>query len=166
MGLFVDIEVFGEKHVSREIMLTGIRARQLNPVFAAIFRRMEEIHDEHMRSHGARGGTPWEALKPETILAKARAGSSTPEEPEFRFHKLYEALTSPSSPDHEEFYNDEWAVWRVTGDPGVYGPIQQKGSDKINLPARPLSVFTLIDRESFVKEIQLWIRRGTLTHFL
>jgi phage gpG-like protein len=166
MGVFVDIEVFGEKHVSREIVRTGIRARQLNPAFRSIFRRLEEIHAEQFLSRGERGGTPWEPLKPATILEKARQGVKQPEWPEVRFEHLFEALTSPSSEYNETIYNDEWAVWRVLGEPGEYGAIQQKGAPSINLPARPLSVFTLADRESFVKEIQLWIVRGEVTHFL
>lgn len=166
MGVFVDIEVFGEKHISREIVRTGIRSRQLNPVFRSIFRRMEEIHAEQFLSRGSRGGTPWEPLKPATILQKAREGAADPEWPEVRTEHLFEALTSPSSEYNEAIYNDEWAVWRVTGEPAGYGAIQQRGAPSINLPARPLSVFTLADRESFVKEIQLWITRGTLTHFV
>jgi phage gpG-like protein len=166
MGIFVDIEVFGEKHVSREIIRTGIRARQMNPVFVAIFRRMEEIHAEQFMSRGERGGTPWEALKPATILEKARLGASQPDWPEVRYQHLFEAMTSPSSEYNEAIYNDEWAVWRVVGEPAEYGAIQQKGAPSKNLPPRPMSVFTLADRESFVKEIQLWITRGTLTHFV
>jgi phage gpG-like protein len=166
VSVFVDIEVFGEQHISREIVRTGVRARQLNPVFRSIFRRLEEIHAEQFLSRGERGGTPWEPLKPATILQKAREGASQPDWPEVRHQHLFEGMTSPESEYNETIYNEEWAVWRLLGDPAEYGAIQQKGAPSINLPPRPLSVFTLADRESFVKEIQRWIVRGEVSHFL
>jgi phage gpG-like protein len=165
-GLFVDIEVFGDRQISREILRVGIRSRNLEPVWRSVFRHMDEIHSEQFLTKGERGGTPWLDLKPATIIAKVREGSKTPDWPERRTDALYEAMSSPSSPNREEIYNGEWALFRVIGDPGEYGPIQQQGAASINLPARPLSVFTPIDREEIIKEIQLYVRRGIVRHFL
>lgn len=166
MARTLDIKVFGDTLVSRDIVRVGARARDLNPAFRSVFRRLDEISAEQFFSHGSRGGVTWEPLKEATIIQKIREGSKTPEEPERRTDALFEAMTSPSSPDREELFGGEWAVFRIAGEPGDYGAIQHRGAPSINLPARRLYALTEIDRQEFVREIQYYLRTGRVRYFL
>lgn len=163
MGLVAEIGLFGDTQLSREIMRVGTRSRDMDPVFKHLFDRLQEIEGEQFHSQGARGGTPWAPLKPETIKSKKAKGYSDPALAEFATHALYEALASPASPNNERIYNREWAVFRIIGEPADYGAIQHHGAEANNLPSRPLIHLHELDRREFVKEMQRWIFSGKLS---
>lgn len=158
--MLVEISIFGDTQLSRNVRRISERASNFNPVFRAIFDRLAEIEGEQFLSQGARGGDAWEPLKPATIESKRRAGYSHPELAEFATHDLYEALSSHANDNQERIYNEIWAVFRVTGDPAEYGMYQHHGTDRI--PARPLFRLTEIDRRQMVKQMQRWMFRGEL----
>lgn len=161
-----DVDVFGDKQFSRELVRVGSRAGNLNPAFHSIFMRLLEINSEQFRSFGARGGDPWAPLQPETIRQKAAEGVAHPDWPLWRTEALFEAMTSPSDSNNEEILNEEWAVWRVIGEPGEIGVHHQHGAPAANLPARPPFRLTEEDRREFVREMQHFIMTGNVRHFL
>lgn len=151
----VAISLFGDVQMDREILRVTARSRNLDPAFRAIFLRMMEINSEQMRSHGERGGTPYPPDKDATVRRKARLGLDT--DILFATHALFEAMSSPSSSDNEAIYNQDWAVWHITGDPATYGAVHQTGTRDGRIPARPPFRLTEADKIEFVKEIQHFI---------
>lgn len=165
MGVRVELSLFGDTQLSREIMRVHDRAGNLNPAFRSIFDRMLEINSEQMRTQGLRGlGGFWEPLKPATIASKIRRGRDL--DILFDSHALFEAMSSPSSEDNEMIFNEDWAVFRITGEPATYGPTHQHGDDSRGIPKRPFFVFTRTDREQMIKEMERFLLHGTLGHFV
>jgi phage gpG-like protein len=160
----IELSLFGDVQMSREILRVSERAGNMDPVFRSIFGRLKEINAEQIISHGQRSGG-WEELKPATILAKARAGMEHPDWPEYGTGDLFRALSHTGDENNEEIYNRTWAVFRVTGDPGEYGPIQQRGTVDGSLPARPLFALTEVDRREFVREMEAFLFTGTVRGF-
>lgn len=161
----IDISIFGDTQFSRDLGIMGERGLNMDPVFASIFDRIREINAEQILSRGARGGTPWLPLKPATILQKAREHAPHPDWPEYRTSALYQALSHKDDQNNEEILNGDWAVFRVTGDPGEYGPIQSRGSEAAGIPARPLFRLTEQDRREFVDEMRVFIIKGEVRGF-
>lgn len=164
MGVNVTIELFGDQQMSREIKRIGERADNLDPAFRSIFDRLMEINAEQLWSQGSRGGSPYDPLAPSTIAAKERAGYRRPGMALFATEDLFEALTSPSSPNNEMIFNGDWAVFRVTGEPGEYGPYHQGGTSR--MPARPPFKLTEQDKADFIKEMAFFLFRGEVRNFL
>lgn len=160
----ITVDIFGDQQFSRELVRVGQRAGNLNPAFHSIFMRLLEINAEQFHTLGARGGSPWAPLKPETIRQKAAEGVSHPEWPLWRTEALFGAMTSPSDPNNEIILNEDWAVFRVLGEPGDYGPYHQHGTS--DMPARPPFKLLEDDKREFVREMQSYIMTGRVRHFL
>lgn len=149
--------------LSRNIQRIGDRSMNMNPAFAAIFERLTEIEGEQFLTQGERGGARWAPLKPKTIESKRRKGYAHPELAEFATEALYEALSSHHNENQERIFNETWAVFRVTGEPGEYGLIQHHGNPEGNLVPRPLFRLTNVDRRQMVKQMQRFLFRGEVT---
>lgn len=162
----IDISIFGETQFSRELTRIGEHAENLDPVFRSVFSHIREINAEQMLTRGSRGGTPWEPLKPATIKAKAARHATHPDWPEFDTEALFRALSHTNDENNEEIFNRTWAVFRVTGEPGEYGPVQSRGSEERGLPARPLFRLTAMDRKEIVDEIAYYIFKGVVRNFV
>lgn len=161
--LLVEISIFGDVQVSRDIKRISTRAGNMNPAFAAIFDRLTEIEGEQFHSQGSRGGATWAPLKPATIESKRRKGYAHPELAEFATEALYEALSSHVNQNQERIFNETWAVFRVLGEPGEYGLYQHYGVPENNLVPRPLFRLTSMDRRQMVKQMQMFLFRGVTT---
>lgn len=162
----LDVEVFGDVQLAREIVRVGDRAGNLSPVFESLMDRLREINDEQFRSRGARGGDPWDPLKPATILEKARLGAPEPTFTLYRWGNLYTALAAHSDENQEVIITDDWAVFRVTGEPGEIGMYHHWGAPGANLPERPLIRLTEEDRREFVREVEHYLFTGDVRQFL
>lgn len=160
--MLVEISIFGDVQLSRDIQRISTRAGNMNPAFAAIFDRLTEIEAEQFMTQGERGGSQWAPLKPKTIESKRRKGYAHPELAEFATEKLFEALSSHANENQERIFNETWAVFRVTGEPGRYGIVQHHGNPEGNLVPRALFRLTPRDRVQMVKQMQRFLFRGTV----
>lgn len=157
-----DLTVFGDTQFSREIVRTGERGGDMRPAFRSIFDRMFEINREQFLSQGRRGSGGWEPINPEYKVWKAEHGFDT--DILFKTHALFEAMGFVTSDDNEVMVAENWAVFRVTGEPGEYGPFHQSGTE--HMPARPPFALTALDRREFFDEMQDYIFTGRVRNFL
>lgn len=164
--MLVEVSIFGDVQFSRELTRVGDRGANMNPVFRSTFDHITEINAAQILSQGSRGGTPWKPLKQATIDAKTAAGNPHPERAEVATEDLFNALSHLGDENSEAIYNDTWAVWRVTGDPGEYGPAQHWGSADGSLPARPLFRLTNMDRKEILDEWAYFLFKGVVRNFV
>lgn len=151
----VELEVFGEKQVSRELMRFGDRALMAQPAMEAIAERMQEQIREQFDSEGTRGsGAPWPALKPATLAKKAALGQ------DMRILRatglLFDTLTGDAG---GAWHVDPQGLELHTGD-AWYGIFHQKGAPRANVPVRKPVDFTEMDRQEFVKILQEYLMEG------
>jgi phage gpG-like protein len=149
-GVHVSISIFGEEQIERELLRVAHRGTNMKPAFRAIFDRLMDIEEEQFLSEGARGGHPWAPRQDPTDITPLL----------YKTGDLFESLTSPHSSNNETIMTDDWAVFRVTGDPGEYGAYHQSGTSK--MPARPPFQLTSLDREEFVKIMQRYVMTGEI----
>jgi phage gpG-like protein len=69
----VELDVFGEKQISREILRVGERASDARPVFSSIARYLMGEEEQQFASEGRYASGGWARLKDATIAAKRRA---------------------------------------------------------------------------------------------
>lgn len=161
-GVHVELAVFGDVQFAREIDRVAGRPSEMEPAWRSIFDRMLEINREQFLSEGMRSSGGWDPLNPKYVAWKAAHGLDT--RILWRTHALFEAMGFESDANNEIIYGGDWAVFRVTGEPGEYGPYLQGGTD--HMPARPPWALTELDREEIMKEIQRWILKGELGFFI
>jgi phage gpG-like protein len=70
----LDLDVFGDKQVARELLRFGDRAADVRPAWNAIIGRLERLEAEQFDSQGGRGSGGWAPLAPATVAEKARRG--------------------------------------------------------------------------------------------
>ena len=72
------VEVLGDDILAEGFEIVARNASDLDGAWDAIGDTLEGMIAEQFDSQGAEFGTPWEALKDDTIAAKERAGYSQP----------------------------------------------------------------------------------------
>lgn len=164
MPIQIQFGIFGDDQVVRSIERIGRHADDLSPAFHSVFNRLREINAEQFLSQGQRGSGGWDPLNPDYVQWKVRHGL----DPDILFatHKLFNAMAGHTDPNQEVIIEPSWAVFRIIGEPGDYGPVHQHGTDDGTIPARPPFALTEADRVAFIKEIQRWVITGELGRFL
>jgi phage gpG-like protein len=150
----LDLDVFGDEQISRELLRFSAHAGNAQPAFHKIAQDMREQIKEQFGTEGDRGSGGWAPLKEATIAAKASAGL----DPHIlqATHSLMESLTG-SAGDHIEEITDDSLLF---GSSDPKGRFHQKGTSR--MPARKPVDFTELDRRGFVRTLQKYIVHGTV----
>lgn len=151
----IDIEVFGDKQTSRELLRFSERPANMRPVFWKIADEFRNIERNQFQSQGG-ASRGWRPLQPATVSAKARAGL----DPRILHAtlRLRKSLTHRGRDHIRKFRDDEMFV----GSKVPYGVHHQFGAPGGNLPRRRPVDLMERDRKDFVRRMQLWILKGEL----
>lgn len=150
----LDLDVFGEEQVSRELMRFSAHAGNAQPAFHKIAEDMREQIAEQFSTEGDRGSGGWAPLTDSTLAAKAARGLDS--------HILQATQSLMNSlagtgGDHIEQVTDDSLLF---GSSIAYGKYHQKGTTR--MPARKPVDFTELDRRGFVRTLQRYIVGGVL----
>lgn len=152
----LDLEIFGDKQVDRELLRFRERADDMRPVFTALADDFLNMERAQFRSQGLFGSGGWAPLKQSTVDRKAAAGL----DPRILHATLalYQSLTSSSDQHH---------VRRVTGDSLVVGTDLLYAGVHQNpvtspLPQRRPVEFREQDRRAWIKALQSFLVNGTI----
>jgi phage gpG-like protein len=69
-----ELEVHGDKLISRQLLRIAGRTTDFSPAFAHIADQIRDSEQDLFNSEGATSGRPWQQLKPETLATKLRDG--------------------------------------------------------------------------------------------
>jgi phage gpG-like protein len=160
MPLTIQLQILGDEQMERTLLRSGMHADDLRPVWNVWEEDIRQMSTQQFFSQGSRGSGGWEPLKPSTVAYKASHGLR----PEIlrATDALFEAMTSPSSPDIMVVKESDEMIWRVIGEPGEYGAIHMSGNPDGNLPQRRPLEFTELDRQRLVRDIQRYVVYGSV----
>lgn len=158
MGFQVSIRILGDEQFDRELMRVGRHAGDLRPVWGVIEEDIKQIGASQFMTQGARSSGGWSPLAESTIEKKRKKGA--PLDILRDTDSLRDAVASFSDPNQEVIKTEDYMVFRVTGEPGEYGPFHQSGTSK--MPMRKVLEFTEMDRIRFVNHIQRFVLTGKL----
>lgn len=150
----VQILVYGDEVVARELDLIGARGESMLGIWPAIQERMEEIEREQFASDGARGPSgPWPDYEQPSTWQwyKFQAGLSL--ELMRATHATEEALTS-ETPDSVRLMTDDTFAFGADLD---QFRIQQDWSPDNDFPERRPIDFTPRDELAFAETIMGWV---------
>jgi hypothetical protein len=156
--LTVRLTILGDEQMERTLLRSGMYASDLRPVWNIWEEDIRQMSTQQFFSEGSRGSGGWAPLKDSTVEYKASHGLR----PEIlrATDALFEAMTSPSSPDIMVMKESDEMLWRVVGEPGDYGPYHMSGTSKM-AQRRPLE-FTELDRQRLVRDIQRYVVYGSV----
>jgi len=150
----LDLDIFGEEQISRELLRFSAHAGNAQPAFHKIAADMREQIAEQFATEGGRGSGGWKPLAESTLQAKLSAGL----DPHIlqATHRLMHSLTGTGG-DHIEKVTDDSLLFGSAVD---YGRFHQKGTTRT--PARRPVDFTSLDRRGFIRTLQRYIVDGTV----
>lgn len=151
-GLQLNIEVFGEVELSRQLLRFTQVAEDMSPAFKAIHHDFLDVERQQFEGQGVGPSGKWAPLADSTAAAKARAGL----DPRILFstESLFKSLTEEDDENH---------VYRVTGDTMTigskvpYGVYHQSRAPRSRLPRRPPVDLQESTKKKWVKFIQSWL---------
>ncbi len=161
-----EIQLFGDEELAHTFERIGRRARHMDEVFETIFSQLVNIMGENFLTQGARSGSPWDELKPATIIEKTRLGALHPEDPLIRFGDLFDAASFIPNSGNRASYHGTHATFELTGEAARIGEIHQHGAEVSGIPARPFFRLTHSDREDFVDEMHHFLFRRRVRGFV
>lgn len=151
----INLEIFGEKLISREIMRTAARAIDLLPAWIAIGEAIEEVEERLFESEGGTGaGGGWEPLAASTVARKAARG-----EDQRILHAtlaLRESLTGKTGDSIRIMTPSSFAF----GTEVPYAKYHQTGTSK--MPARRVVDFTAANKSLVVQVLQRFVLTGDI----
>jgi phage gpG-like protein len=145
--LHIQIKVFGDVQLERKLMTVGGRGRHMLPVFDELGHKLSGIQREQFATSGARGGRRWQPLAASTI---ARKGHD-------------EILVDSGALRDSFMYGDENHIFLATDDFLHWGSDVEYGAFHQPDPQdRRVFQLTEVDRVEIIKDIQHWIRYGSV----
>lgn len=149
----LDLETFGEKQFSREILRVGANAKDMRPAFDEVHDLFLKVEDQQFSSQGGAYSGGWRPLAPSTRSRKARLNL----DPRILHAtlRLRKSLTNKTHVDH---------VYRASADEMFigsrvpYGKFHQKGAG--NLPRRRPVEFNDAIRRDILKILQRHLMGG------
>jgi phage gpG-like protein len=146
----INIEVFGEKIISRRLLRLGDRAVVATPAFVAIGQLFRESETKQFESEGAWASGGWVPDKQATINAKVANGFSS-----MTLQKtgaMMKSLTDPAAPYAVQETGPDFVFIKSTI---PYGKFHQFGTSK--MPMRKPVELNEITKVAMVKILQSWI---------
>lgn len=154
--MLLEIQVYGESQINRELLRFGARAVDARPAWELIADDMGDITKAQFETEGGARSGGWVPLKPETLAAKQNKGlDSRILHATLALSKSFES----GDPGHIQVMTPQTMEW---GSKVPYGVYHQSTAPRRVLPRRPIIDFTELDRQSFVKTLQRWVVEGEL----
>jgi hypothetical protein len=150
----IEVEVFGDKQISRHLLRFGERAVRATPLWNSLYRDLQNIERVQFLTEGAHGSGGWAALAPSTIADKERRGLS----PWIlrASEILFNSLTGRGLGQIKEIGPD----FMRFGSDIPYGIYHQRGT--VHMPMRKVIDITEPERVAIVKKIQMFLVRGVV----
>jgi phage gpG-like protein len=151
-GLELNIEVFGEVELSRQLLRFTRVAEDMSPAFRDIHRDFLDVERRQFEGQGIGPAGKWAPLAESTKAHKASAGL----DPRILIgtERLFKSLTDEGDADH---------VYTVTADSMHigsrvdYGKYHQSRAPRTRLPRRPPVDLRESTKKKWVKYIQAWL---------
>lgn len=174
----IEIEVFGEQALSRELLNYADRGENLYPFWRWWFTKMRTYMKRGFDSEGRTMGATWRRLKPLTIKKKARLATMGYPYGAHTLKKLHEtthlrkSLTTTSEPGAiaEAGANSRGAAMAGRAQPGrdtavfgtavPYAVFHQRGT--VNMVARPVIRLTEKAKKETVRGLQTYMSTGSM----
>ncbi|HEX4501096.1 MAG TPA: hypothetical protein VH187_08045 [Scandinavium sp.] len=151
----VEVEVFGDKQISRHLLRFGERAVRATPLWNSLYRDLQNIEKVQFLTEGGHGSGGWAELAPSTVADKEKRNMS----PWIlrASEILFNSLTGRNAlgqikeigPDFMRFGSDI-----------PYGVYHQRGT--VHMPMRKVIDITGPERVAIVKKIQMFLVRGVV----
>jgi hypothetical protein len=147
----IQITVFGDKVINREIISRGARAVEMTPVYEEIGWDLARIMREQFDTEGARSGDQWAPNEPATDARKAALG-----QPLKVFQATTELRESFKLWDDNNIYEatPEGLRWGSASEHGAFHQPDAKG--------RKVMVLTEADKVGIVERMHMYIVFGEL----
>lgn len=157
----VEIDVYGDVQVSRELLRFSDRAGDASPAFRSIADLLEHSEQRQFATGGRYASAGWEKLKPETIRAKARSSDPTVRGNAKKILQATGALMESLTSDVEGI---EGGAIRIIDDQQLifgsqvpYARFHQRGR---GVPRRRVLEVRARDRTEMVKRLQRFLVTG------
>lgn len=154
----IDIDVYGDVQLSRELLRFAGRTEDASPAFRAIAILLRRSEKRQFSSKGRHASGGWPALKPSTIAAKRRSKDPRVRANATRILRatdaLMDSLTKKSDGGHTEVVQPHQLVFGTQVD---YARYHQKGE---GVPRRRPLELRGRDRTEMVKQIQRYLVTG------
>jgi phage gpG-like protein len=170
----IEIDVVGDKQVSRELISRGDRAMHPAPFFNAAADFLMRVERAQFGLDGAYASGGWDDLADSTIAQKRRKGYAEPERPLHGSGRLERSLTQRGNPLQKLQISEHQMVF---GSWLSYLKYHQRGAQALrysvfgrplahpvewHLPQRRVLELTTLDRKRIERAASLWVARGTL----
>ena len=152
----MEVKVFGDAQVSREILRVGKRPSNSRPLWPSIIDLMEKRIENNFRTQGKYASGGWAPLKPRTIAVR-KAKGHVPIKILTATGELRSALTSSSASGAKRIRKKAMLVFGTKGSVN-YGGHHQFGTE--NMPMRKPAEFTDATRKELVKRMQRFVITG------
>lgn len=157
--LLVEIEVFGDRQISRKIMRFSARALRSVPLWNSLYQDLLNIENIQFLTEGQHGSGGWVPLSETTVREKAYRGQmpwilrAT--------EALFKSLTRRSAPGN---IREIEPTWMRFGSSIPYGVHHQFGT--VKMPMRKPMDFTETEKVLIVKKVQRFITTGEIVPIL
>jgi hypothetical protein len=151
----IDIEVFGDKQISRHLLRFGERAVRATPLWNSLYRDLQNIERIQFLTEGAHGSGSWAPLAPSTVADKEKRG--LPPWILRASEVLFNSLTGRGALGQIREIGPDFMRF---GSEIPYGIYHQHGT--VHMPMRKVIDITELERVAIVKKIQMFLVRGVV----
>lgn len=154
-----DIEIAGEKQVSRELISRAERVEHPWPFFNAAAEFLMRVERAQFDTDGAYASGGWDQLQPRTIATKARMGMPHPTRPLHGTGRLEDSLTKRGHLSQKLFITENELVF---GSWVSYLKYHQSPRPRNIIPLRRVLELTKLDKKFIERGMSMWVTRGTV----
>ena len=158
--MLFEIEVYGEKQLSREMLFRAWRAENGRSFFESMRDFLVRVERAQFATEGAYGSGGWEPLALSTIRQKRAKGVADPSRILVESGLLRESLVRKRGRMSKRIITDTQLVF---GTHVPYAKYHQSPAPRgPDLPRRPLIDLTQLDKKHIERAASLWVTRGEL----
>lgn len=151
----LEIDVFGEKLVSRKLLFRAERLEDASPFFEGVATFLTRVEKAQFDTEGAYASGGWDELAESTIRQKARKGQS--DRILVAEGLLERSLTVPGHHAQKREVSDTQLVF---GSRVPYLKYHQSPAPRRHLPRRKAIELTEMDKKHIERALSLWVTRG------
>lgn len=152
-----DIEVAGEKQVSRELISRAERALHPWPFWNAAAEFLMRVEKAQFDTDGAYASGGWDPLEPRTIAKKRKLGMPHPERPLHGTGRMERSLTERGHGAQKLRISENELVF---GSFVTYLKFHQSPRPRNVIPLRRVLELTALDKKFIERGMTLWVTRG------
>ncbi len=158
-----EVEVLGEKLVSRELISRGERALHPWPFWNAAADFLIRVEKAQFATDGAYASGGWDDLELSTIAKKRREGMPFPERPLHGRGDMEQSLTQRGNSMQKLRMTENELVF---GSHVKYLKYHQSPAPRTVIPRRTPLDMTKLDKKHLERGMARWVSRGEVHHYL